>query len=186
MYTPHLISCTFTVVYCFYISIILYLHTYTHILEVSMYMITLFIVIASLTLAEGYSTKSEIRFGYGLLYEHRGQLLHGLNKYHFLVGVEMLKFTFTQYSYQLQQHLNCGHFINMTVLHSVCYSLVPLCINYRTKELEYHNEISQILESELPAIMPTFNGSRINPQPHGRYKRFVGTLARILFGGVLL
>ena len=63
-------------------------------LEVSMYMITLLIVIASLTLVECYSTKSEIRFGYCLLYEHRGQLLHGLNKYHLLVGVEMPKFMF--------------------------------------------------------------------------------------------
>ena len=79
-------------------------------------MITLLIVIASLTLVAGYSTKSEIRFGYGFLYKHRGQLLHGLNKYHLLVGVEMPKFTFTQYSYQLEQHLNYGHFINMTVL----------------------------------------------------------------------
>ena len=32
--------------------------------------------------------------------------------------------------------------------------------------------------------MPTFNGSRVEPQPHGRYKRFVGTVARIVFGGV--
>ena len=72
----------------------------------------------------------------------------------------------------------------MTVLHNVCYSLVPLCINYRTKELQYHDEISQILESDLPAIMPTFNGSRVETQPHGRYKKFVGTLARIAFGGV--
>ena len=149
-----------------------------------MYMITLLTVIASLTLVECYSTKSEIRFGYGLLYEHRGQLLHGLNKYHLLVGVEMPKFTFTQYSYQLEQHLNCGQFINMTVLYNVCYSLVPLCINYRTKELQYQSEISQILESDLPAIMPTFNRSRVDPQPQGRYKRFVGTLTRILFDGV--
>ena len=96
----------------------------------------------------------------------------------------MLKFTFTQYSYQLEQHLNCGQFINMTVLHNLCYSLVPLCINYRTKELQYQGEISQILESDLPAIMPTFNRSRVDPQPHGRYKRFVVTLARILFDEV--
>ena len=188
MYTPHLISYTYTVIYLYttftYQSIIPYLHTYIHILEVSMYMITLLIVIASLTLVEGYSTNSEIRFRYGLLYEHRGQLLHGLNKYHLLVGVEMPNFMFTQYSYQLEQHLNCGHFINMTVLHNVCHSLVPLGKNHRTKELQYHNKISQILESDLPAIMPTFNGSRVDPQPHGRYKRFVGTLARILFGGV--
>ena len=149
-----------------------------------MYMISLLIVIASLTLVEGYSTKSEIRFGYGLLYEHRGQLLHGLNKYHLLVGVDLPKFTSTQFSSHLEQHLNCGHFINMTVLHNACYSLVPLCTNYRTKELQYHKEISKILESDLPAIMPTFNKSRVDPQPHGRYKRFVGTLARIVFGGV--
>ena len=75
----------------------------------------------------------------------------------------MPKFTFTQYSYQLEQHLNCGHFINMTVLHNVCYPLVPLCTNYRTKQLQYHKEISQILEPDLPVIMPTFNGSRVEP-----------------------
>ena len=32
--------------------------------------------------------------------------------------------------------------------------------------------------------MPTFNRSRVDPQPHGRYKRFVSILARILFDGV--
>ena len=32
--------------------------------------------------------------------------------------------------------------------------------------------------------MPTFNGSRVDPQQHGRYKRFVSTLTRILFDGV--
>ena len=155
-----------------------------HILEVSMYMVTLFMATGSLTLVECYSTKSEIRFGYDLLNEHRGQLLHELNKYHLQVGVEMPKFTFTQYSYQLEQHLNYGQFINMTILCNVCYFLVPLCINYRTKELQYQREINQILESDLPAIMTTFNKRRIGPQPHGRYKRFVSTLTRILFDGV--
>ena len=72
----------------------------------------------------------------------------------------------------------------MTILHNVCYSLVPLCINYRTKEQQYQREINQILESDLPAIMPTFNKSRVDPQPHGRNKRFVSTLTRILFDGV--
>ena len=141
-------------------------------------------VIASLTVVKCYSTKSEIRFRYGLLYEHRGQLLHGLNKYHFLVGVEMPQFTFTQYSYQLEQHLNCGQFIYMTILHNICYSLVPLCINYRTKKQQYQREINEILESDVPAIMPTFSKSRVDPQLHGRYKRFVSTLTRILFDGV--
>ena len=93
----------------------------------------------------------------------------------------MPKFTFNQYSYHLEQHLNCGQFINMTILCNVCYSLVLLCINYRTKGLQYQSEINQILESDLPAIMPTFNKSRVDPQPHGRYKRSVSTFTRILF-----
>ena len=150
-----------------------------------MYMVTLLMVIASLTLVKCFSTKSEIRIGYSLPYEHRGQLLHGLNKYHLLVGVEMPNFTFTQYSYQLEQYLNCGQFINMTyIICNVCYSLVPLCINYRTKEQQYQREINQILDSDMPAIMPKFNKSRVDPQPHGRYKKFVSTLTRILFDGV--
>ena len=148
-----------------------------------MCIVTLLMVIASLTLVECYSSKLEIRFGYGLPYEHSGELLHGLNIYHLLVVVEMPKSIFTQYSYQLEHHLNCGQFINMTILHNVCYSLVPLCINYRTKEQQYQKKITQILESDLPAIMPTFNESRVEPQTHGRYKRFVSTLTRILFDG---
>ena len=72
-----------------------------------MYMVNLLMVIASLTLVECYSTKSEIRFGYGLLYKHKGQLLQGLNKYHLSVGMEIPKLTFIKYSYQLEQHLNC-------------------------------------------------------------------------------
>ena len=45
----------------------------------NMYIVKLLVVIARLNFVEGYSTKLEIRFGYGLLYEHRRQLLHGLN-----------------------------------------------------------------------------------------------------------
>ena len=149
-----------------------------------MNVVTSLMVIVSLTLVECYSTKSEIRFGYGLLYEHRGQLLHGLNKYHVLVGVEMPNFTFNKYSYQLEQHLNCAQFINLTILYNVCCSLVPLCINYRSKELQYQRKINQILESDLPVIMPPFNSSRVDPQPYGRYKRFVSTLGKILFDGM--
>ena len=98
----------------------------------SMYMGKLLIVIVSLNFVECYSNKSEIRFGYGSLYEHRGQLFHGLNKYHLLVGVDTPQFTFTQYSYQREQQ-----FVNMTILHGVCYSLMAFCIIIEPKNKEY-------------------------------------------------
>ena len=72
----------------------------------------------------------------------------------------------------------------MTVLHGVCYSLVPLCINYRAKELQYHGEIGQVLELDFPAVMLAFGGGGVELQPHVRCGRFVGALAGIVFGGV--
>ena len=99
-----------------------------------MHVVELLIVIASLYFVDSYSTKSEIRFGYGLFYEHWGQQLHGLNRYYLLVGADIPKFIFIQYSYHLEQHLNCRKFVHMTVLHGVCYSLVWLCTNYKAKE----------------------------------------------------
>ena len=69
------------------------------ILLANVYIVKLLMVNASLNFVQSCSTKTETRFKYGLLYEHRGQLFHGLNKYHLLVGVNIPKFTFTQYSY---------------------------------------------------------------------------------------
>ena len=71
------------------------------------------------------------------------------------------------------------------MLHEVWYSLVPLCINYKAKEKEYQKEFSQIPEHDLPAIILTFNKTKINPQPHGIYERFISTLAGNLFNGVI-
>ena len=86
-----------------------------------------------------------------------GQLLHGLNRYYLIVWVGILKFTFAQYLYQLKEHLNEAKFVNMTVFHEVCYALVPLCIAYKTKYKKYQKEVTQVLEVDLPAIMPKFN-----------------------------
>ena len=106
-----------------------------------------------------------------------GQLFHGLNRYYLLVVVIIPKFIFTQYSYQLEKYFNCRNFVNMKVLHGVCYHLAPLCINYKVKEQQYQKQIIQTPELDSPAIMPKFNKSSRDPQPHGRYKRFISTLA---------
>ena len=100
----------------------------------SMYAVKLLTVIASLYFVKLYSIKSEIRFGYHLLYEHRGQLFHGLNRFYLLVGIDIPKFILTEYSYQLEKHLNCWKFVNMKVLQGIWYSSVPLCINHKAKE----------------------------------------------------
>ena len=44
--------------------------------------------------AQGEMPESEIRMGYGILYQTNGKLLHGLNKFHLVVGLELPKFKF--------------------------------------------------------------------------------------------
>ena len=124
-------------------------------------------IIRSLYFVEGCSTKPEIRFGFHFLYEHRGQLLHGFNRCYLLVGMDITKFIFTQYAYQLENILCFRMIVNMTVQYGVCYSLVALYINYKAKEQQYQKEIGEILELDLPAVMPTFSKSRVHQQPHG-------------------
>ena len=34
--------------------------------------------------------ESELRFGYGMSFQYRGQMLHGLNHYNLLIGLEIL------------------------------------------------------------------------------------------------
>ena len=67
-----------------------------------MYVTKLLIKITSLYFVEDYSTMSEIKFGYGPLYEHGGQLFHGLNRYYVLAGIDILKFISTKYYDQLE------------------------------------------------------------------------------------
>ena len=57
-------------------------------------------------------------------------------------------------------------------------------LNKLAKEQQHQSTISQIFDLDLPAIMPKCIKRGVDPQPHGRDKRFVSTLARILFDGV--
>ena len=61
--------------------------------------------------------------------------------------------------------------------------MLLLCINYNSKGQQYDKEISQICEFNLPTITPKFNKSRVDPQLQGRNRKFVSTLAEILFDG---
>ena len=68
-----------------------------------------------------------------MIYEQKGQLFNGLNKCHLLVVMDIPKFIFlillsVGKTFKLQK------VFNMKVLHGVCYSLVPLYINYEAKE----------------------------------------------------
>ena len=87
--------------------------------------IVLLVSLAYTTL--GYlEPKSEIRFGYGMLFDYHGQVLHGLNRYHLMVGLKIPNFNIADYYVPLPEDKDfdfCGKFQgdeSATVLHITC------------------------------------------------------------------
>ena len=106
--------------------------------------------------------KSEIRMGYGLLYQAEGILLHGLNKYNLIVGIDMPTFNFTvpQYYKQFEDYgmkCNRGDIPKEEAgLYIMCEAMWPLYSYYRQQELHYQSVIQEQICKDLPAMLTTF------------------------------
>ena len=106
--------------------------------------------------AQGEMPESEIRMGYGILYQAYGKLLHGLNKFHLVVGLELPKFKF-----HLDRpiiHFNdyqeyCKNLAAVDVILVLCIEVWPLYLHYRYQEVWFQYKIKEKLCSDLPAML---------------------------------
>ncbi len=53
--------------------------------------------------------KSEIRFGYGMLFDYHGQKLHGLNRYNLMVGLKIPSFDMADYYVPTKNDKNANY-----------------------------------------------------------------------------
>ena len=84
---------------CINFQVILYCRGFEYILMISMNYFILFIFLFPYIHTQNPTTThltSEIKFGYGLMYESWGLMLHGLNRYYLIVGLEIPIFNFTK------------------------------------------------------------------------------------------
>ena len=100
--------------------------------------------------------ESEIRMGYGILYQAYGKLLHGLNKFHLVVGLELPKFKlhldrpiihFNDY----QEHCKILAVVDFILI--LCLEVWPLYLHYRYQEVWFQYKIKEKLCSDLPAML---------------------------------
>ena len=82
--------------------------------------------------------ESEIRVGYGILYQAYGKLLHGLNKFHLVVGLELPKFKFYLdrpiiHFNDYQEH--CKNLAVVDYILVLCLEVWPLYLHYRYQEV---------------------------------------------------
>ena len=129
--------------------------------------------------------ESELRFGYGMSFQYHGQMLHGLNHYNLLVGLEIPDLRIPDYyspaqdiySYQFCEENNKPE---TQVWYKTCTNVWPAVQTAIRKVHDLRYEITQIYEEEFPAIIPNYKVSPIqepqyqNKSPQvSRKKRFI-------------
>ena len=129
--------------------------------------------------------ESELRFGYGMSFQYHGQMLHWLNHYSLLVGLEIPDLRIPNY-YTPAQDMYDSQFCEENnkpetqVWYKTCTNVWPAFQTAIRKVHDLRYEIDQIYEEEFPAIIPNYKVGPIQ-EPHqlnkslivSRKKRFI-------------
>ena len=114
--------------------------------------------------------ESELRFGYGMSFQYHGQMLHGLNLYNLLVGLEIPDLRIPNY-YTPAQDMCKSQFCEENnkpetqVWYKTCINVWPAVQTAIRKVHDLKYEIYQIYEEEFPAIIPNYKVGPIQ-EPH--------------------
>ena len=103
----------------------------------------------------------ELRFGYGMSFQYHGQMLHRLNHYNLLVGLEIPDLRIPNY-YTPAQNMYNSQFCEENnkpetqVWYKTCTNVWPAVQTAIRKVHDLRYEIDQIYEEEFPAIIPNY------------------------------
>ena len=139
--------------------------------------------------------KSEIRFGWGMLFDYQGQVLHGLNRYHLMVGIEIPNLKLSDYYTPTETDNNfCEQFdhASMQTLYITCKNVWPAYTRCISEMKGYQRQVNHIVNKQLPAILPNFKPQQDVqnvdtvplPGTNIRKKRFISELISLGIQGV--
>ena len=104
--------------------------------------------------------ESEIRFGYGISYTYTGKMLHGLNRYHFIVGMKIPDLRMSDYYTPTELDRNfCEQWQgaeSLKTLYYTCKNVWPAYTAATEKILDNRNRVFEIMEDEVSAVIPNF------------------------------
>ena len=112
--------------------------------------------------------KSEIKFGWGLMFDYHGQVLHGLNRYHLMIGLEIPDLREYEYYSPLEYDpYYCKQYDTNSsqILYATCTNTWPAYLEAIDKVKLYQSHVRDVMEKQLPAIIPGFNIEDIEPIP---------------------
>ena len=128
----------------------------------------LFFLYIQTSLGKLLEPKSEIKFGWGLMFDYHGQVLHGLNRYHLMIGLEIPDLRVYEYYSPLEYDpYYCSQYNTNAsqVLYATCTNTWPAYLEAIDKVKLYQSHVKDVMEKQLPAIIPGFTVKDIEPIP---------------------
>ena len=113
--------------------------------------------------------KSVIKFGWGMMFDYYGQMLHGLNKYNLIVGMKLPQIE--------ELNLKIPYLLRPSVCHSlkpdtvlpvfqpVCKAAVETQSDMRPRLVTLKTEIKDLLTKKIPFILRRFTPQAVRYQP---------------------
>lgn len=112
--------------------------------------------------------ESEIRFGYGLLYQYHGKIIHGLNRYDMIVGLKLPDLRISDYYIPQPFEPNfCERFNdeNTQTLYTTCRNVWPAYLTNIEKIKYMQKQVNRIITEDIPAILPGFKPEDLGYNP---------------------
>ena len=112
--------------------------------------------------------KSVIKFGWGMMFDYYGQMLHGLNKYNLIVGVRVPRMEELKLDipYLLQSSV-CNRLKDddsLSIFKPVCQSAVQTQFDMRQRLKEVRGEIQSLIAERIPYILRRFSPEPVSTQ----------------------
>ena len=103
--------------------------------------------------------QSELRFGYGLMYESYGKMVHGLNRYNMIVGLKFPDLSIIETHLIHQIYMDwCEQFRSPEsyVLYKTCTHVLPAYQKNLERIQYFQDMLKKIIKFEIPALLPGF------------------------------
>ena len=112
--------------------------------------------------------QSTIHYGYGLMYDYSGQVLHGLNRYNLMVGIDIPDLRHPEgVDAILSEHedANCDQLDKdqTKITYYSCKHTWKAYSEAVSKMKDYERRLDYIYEKQLPAILPGFKAEHLRP-----------------------
>jgi len=121
-----------------------------------MFSLMIIIMLNKMDMVEGYSTKSELRPGFGKGYEYMGKILPNTDTYWLVTGINLPRFDFNKPPFNSETGIPCSIFYEngKELTFRICREMDEIVQDFVQKEKAARKILNRMTEVDIPALLP--------------------------------